>query len=63
MLKVPIDVPSFSPYKPLQNVHFCKSVTRFFFQELYSHIDKKGYVSRQNSKQGNLLKSSVKPTF
>ena len=36
-----IDGPSFSPYKPLQNVHFERSVTcSFFFQELYSHVDK-----------------------
>ena len=36
-----IDGPSFSPYKPLQNVDFSKrSVTSSFLQELYSHIDK-----------------------
>ena len=36
-----IDGPSFSPYKPLQNVDFSKvSNMQFFFQELYSHIDK-----------------------
>ena len=49
-----IDGPSFSPYKKsiLQRSITCS----FFFQELYSHIDKnsgekvRGYVSRQNSK-------------
>ena len=41
---------------------FERSVTCSFFQELYSHIDSNsgekvgGYVSRQNSEQGNLLK-------
>ena len=36
-----IDGPSFSPYKPLQNVDFSKvGNMQFFFQELYSHIDK-----------------------
>ena len=36
-----IDGPSFSPYKPLQNVNFSKVCNmQFFFQELYSHIDK-----------------------
>ena len=51
-----IDGPSFSPYKPLQNVDFQRSVTYSFFQELYSHINKnsgenvRGYVSHQNSK-------------
>ena len=36
-----IDGPSFSPYKPLQNVDFSKvDSMQFFFQELYSHIDK-----------------------
>ena len=41
---------------------FERSVTCSFFQELYSHIDKnsgekvRGYVSRQSSKQGNILK-------
>ena len=34
-----IDGPSFSPYKPLQNVDFSK-VGSSFFLELYSHIDK-----------------------
>ena len=33
--------PSFSPYKPLQNVDFSKvGNMQFFFLELYSHIDK-----------------------
>ena len=33
--------PSFSLYKPLQNVDFSKVCNmQFFFQELYSHIDK-----------------------
>ena len=37
-----------------------------FFQELYSHIDKNsgenvsGYVSHQNSKQGNFLQNQLK---
>ena len=36
-----IDGPSFSPYKPLQNVDFSKvGNMQFFFQELYSHINK-----------------------
>ena len=35
-----IDGPSFSPYKPLQNVDFSKVGNMQFFQELYSHIDK-----------------------
>ena len=36
-----INGPSFSPYKPLQNVDFSKvGNMQFFFQELYSHIDK-----------------------
>ena len=35
-----IDGSSFSPYKPLQKVDFQRSVTRRFFQESYSHIDK-----------------------
>ena len=36
-----IDSPSFSPYKPLQNVDFSKvGNMQFFFQELYSYIDK-----------------------
>ena len=36
-----IDGPSFSPYKPLQNVDFSKvGSMQFFFQELYSDIDK-----------------------
>ena len=36
-----IDGPSFSPYKPLQNADFSKvGNMQFFFQELYSHIDK-----------------------
>ena len=35
-----IDGPSFSQYKPLQNVHFCKVGSMQFFQESYSHIDK-----------------------
>ena len=35
------DGPSFSPYKPLQNVHFSEvGNTQFFFQEMCSHIDK-----------------------
>ena len=51
-----IDGPSFSPYKPLQNVDFSKVGNMQLFQELYSHINKnsgenvRGYVSRQNSK-------------
>ena len=33
--------PSFSPYRPLQNIDFSKvGNMQFFFQELYSHIDK-----------------------
>ena len=58
-----IDGPSFSWYQLLQNVDFSKvGNMQFFFQELYSHIDKNSrgkvwvYVSRQNSKLGNLLK-------
>ena len=58
-----IDGPSFSPYKPLQNVHFWKvGNMQVFFQDMYSHVHKNswrkvwGYVSRQNSKQGNFLK-------
>ena len=36
-----IDGPSFSPYKPLQNIDFSKvGNMQFFSQELYSHIDK-----------------------
>ena len=36
-----IDGPSFSPYKPLQYVDFSKvGNMQFFFQELYSHIEK-----------------------
>ena len=36
-----IDSPSFSPYKPLQNVDFSKlGNMQFCFQELSSHIDK-----------------------
>ena len=35
-----IDGPSFSPYKPLQNVDFSKVSNKQFFQELYSHNDK-----------------------
>ena len=36
-----IDGPSFSPYKPLQNVDFSKvGNMQFLFQELYSHINK-----------------------
>ena len=36
-----IDGPSFSPYKPLQNVNFSKvGNMQSFFQELYSHFDK-----------------------
>ena len=37
-----IDSPSFSPYKPLQNVDYSKvgNMQFFFLQELYSHIDK-----------------------
>ena len=36
-----IDGPSFSPYKPLQNVRFCKvGNMQLFSPELYSHIDK-----------------------
>ena len=36
-----IDGPSFSPYKPLQEVDFAKvGNMQFFFQELYSNIDK-----------------------
>ena len=35
-----IDGPSFSPYKPLQNVDLSKVGNMQFFQELYSHIDK-----------------------
>ena len=36
-----IDGPSFSLYKPLQNVDFSKvGNMQFFFQELYSHMDK-----------------------
>ena len=35
-----IDSPSFSPYKPLQNVDFSKVGNMQFFQELYSHTDK-----------------------
>ena len=58
-----IDGPSFSPYKPLQNVDFSKvDKMQFSFQELYSRIDKNsvcGYVSRQNSKKGNLLNCVV----
>ena len=72
-----INGPTFSPFKPFQNVKFWKvGNIQFFFQELFSGIDKNsgqkvcGYVSRQNSKQGNLLKvrslqyrcSKVRPT-
>ena len=32
--------PSFSPYNPLQNVRFERSVTCSFFQELHSHVNK-----------------------
>ena len=36
-----IDGPTFSPYKHLQSVDFSKVCNmQFFFQELYSHIDK-----------------------
>ena len=36
-----IDGPSFSPYKPPQNVDVSKvGNMQFLFQELYSHIDK-----------------------
>ena len=35
-----IDGPSFSPYKPLQNVNFSKVNNMQCFQELYSHIGK-----------------------
>ena len=36
-----IDGPSFSQYKPLQNIHFWNvGNMQFFFQELHSHIDK-----------------------
>ena len=35
-----IDSPSFSLYKPLQNVDFSKVDTMRFFPELYLHIDK-----------------------
>ena len=36
-----IDGPSFSPHKPLQSVRFGKvGNMQFFFQELYSYIDK-----------------------
>ena len=52
-----IDGPSFSPYRPLDDVNFWKvGNMQVFFQELYSHIDENsrrkvwGYVSRQNSK-------------
>ena len=33
-----IDGPSFSPYKPLQNVHYSKSVTCSFFFRNSTHI-------------------------
>ena len=54
--------------KPLQNIDFSKvGNMQFFFQELYSHIDKNsgkkkflGHVSRQNNKKGNLLKNCLK---
>ena len=39
-----VDSPSFSPYKPLQNVYFLKvGNMQFFFQELYPRIDKNSW--------------------
>ena len=58
--------PSFSPYKPLQNVDFSKVGNMQFFSGIVLTIDKNsgkkvwGYVSRQNSKWGNLLKSRLR---
>ena len=51
-----IDGPSYSPHKPLQNVHFWNVGNMHFFPELYSHIDKNSgekvwvYVSCPNGK-------------
>ena len=49
--------PSFSPYKPLQNVDFSK--VGVFFQELYSLIDKN---SREKFKDIFLVKIASKGT-
>ena len=60
MFLVPFDRPSFSPYKPLQNVDFSKvGNMQFFFQELYSHIDKN---SGEKFEDMFLVKIAIKGT-
>ena len=55
-----IDSPSFSLYKPLQNVGFSKvGNMQFFFQELYSQIDKN---SEKKCKDMFLVKIASKGT-
>ena len=64
-----IDSPSFSPYKPLQNVDFSKvGNMQFFFQELYSHIDKNSgekfedmFLVKIASKGTSLKKQKIVP--
>ena len=51
--------PSFSPYKPLQNVDFSKVGKMQFFHELYSHIDKN---SREKFEDMFLVKTASKGT-